>query len=98
MSQDNLIDYQRKKAKARKIIKSSNKNAWRQFCSAIGSEIDLNDVWSMIKKMTGKRKSVKIPVLVDGEYLAITNKEKADLLGKKFASIHSGSHLDEEHK
>lgn len=98
LSQDNLIDYQRKKAKARKIIKSLKKNAWRQFCSAIGREIDLNDVWSMIKKMTGKRKSVKIPVLVDGEYLAVTNKEKADLLGKKFASIHSGSHLDEEHK
>lgn len=91
LSQDNLIDYQRKKAKARKIIKPSKKNAWRQFCSAIGREIDLNDVWSMIKK-------IKIPVLVDGEYLSITNKEKADLLGKKFASIHSGSHLVEEHK
>ncbi len=48
--------------------------------------------------MTGKRKSVKIPVLVDGDYLAITNKEKSDLLGTKFASIHSGSHLDEVHK
>ncbi len=30
--------------------------------------------------------------------MAITNKEKADLLGMKFASIHSGSHLDEMHK
>ncbi len=37
-------------------------------------------------------------MLVDGDYLAITNKEKAELLGKKFASIHSGSHLDEVHK
>lgn len=65
-----------------------------QFCSTIGREIDLNDVWSMIKKI-GKRKSVKIPALIVGEYLAITNKEKADLLCKKFASIHSGSNLDE---
>lgn len=48
--------------------------------------------------MSGKRKSVKIPVLIDGEYLAVTNKEAADLLGKKFASVHSGSHLDELHK
>lgn len=72
MSQDNLIDYQRKKAMARKIIKSSKKNAWRQFCPSIGREIDLNNVWSMIKKMTGKRKSVKIPVLIDEVYLTIT--------------------------
>ncbi len=52
----------------------------------------------MIKKMSGKRKLVNIPVLRDGEYMAITNKEKADLLGKKFASVHSGSHLDKMHK
>lgn len=48
--------------------------------------------------MSGERKSFKIPVLIDGEHLAITNKEKAELLGKKFASVHSGSHLDEMHK
>lgn len=48
--------------------------------------------------MSGKRKSVKIPVLIEGEYQAITNKEKAELIGKKFASVHSGSHLDEIHK
>lgn len=37
-------------------------------------------------------------VLVDEEYLLITNKEKADRLGKKFASIHNGSDYDEMHK
>lgn len=72
LSQDNLIDYQRKKARAR-----------RQFCSSIGCEVQIGDIWSMIKKMSGKRKSVNIPVLRDGEYTAITKKEKADLLGKK---------------
>lgn len=98
LNQDNLIDYQRKRAIARKVIKSSKKNAWRQFCSSIGREVKLGDIWAMIKKMSGKRKAVKIPVLIDGEYMAITNKEKAELLGKKFASVHSGNHLDEIHK
>lgn len=51
-----------------------------------------------IKKMSGKRKSVKIPALIDGEFVAMTNKEKADLLGRKFASVQSGSHLDEIYK
>ena len=48
--------------------------------------------------MSGKRKSVIIPILIDGEYQAITNKEKAALLGKKFANVHSGSHLYEKHR
>lgn len=95
LNQDNLIDYQRKKAMAWKIITSSMKNARRQFCSSIGRETALNDVWSLIKKMNRKRKSVKIPVLIDKEYLEIRNKEKDDLLGQKFANIHSGSLVDE---
>lgn len=49
-SKSRKCDYQRMKANAWKIIKSSKKNAWRQFCSAIGRETDLNDVWSIIEK------------------------------------------------
>ena len=37
-------------------------------------------------------------LLEDGEILAITDKEKADVLGKVFASVHSGDHLDDKHK
>lgn len=48
--------------------------------------------------MSGKRKYAKIPVFVDEEYWAITNKEKAELLGKKFASMNNRSHIDEIHK
>lgn len=70
-----------------KIIKSSKKNACRHFCSSTGREIKRNDIWSMVKKMSGKGKSVKIPVLVDEDYLAITKKLKADVFGKKFESI-----------
>lgn len=34
----------------------------RKFCSSIGREIQLDDVWSMIKKMSGERKYAKISV------------------------------------
>lgn len=43
--------------------------------------------------MSGKRKYAKIPLFIDEEYLAITNKKKADLLGKKFASMNNRSHI-----
>lgn len=47
----------------------------------------LKKVWTMLKKMSGKRSSVH----VDGEQLAITNEEKANLLGTIFVSVHSGN-------
>jgi cytoplasmic iron level regulating protein YaaA (DUF328/UPF0246 family) len=40
LSQDNLIKYQRKKARARKVIKSSKKSAWTQFYC----EVQLGDI------------------------------------------------------
>ena len=49
----------------------------------------------MVKKISVKMKCIKIPVLVDGECLVISNKLKAEILAKKFASLHNGSHLDE---
>ena len=86
MSLDNLTGYQKKRIIAQKIIKLSKKNARRQLCSSIGREIELDDICSMIKK-SGKRNSVKIPALTDGEYLAFTNEEKADLPGKTFVCV-----------
>ncbi len=52
----------------------------------------------MMKKMSGNKVYVKIPVLEDDGIMAITDKEKANILGKKFASVHSGDHLDDIHR
>ena len=48
--------------------------------------------------MSKKRKSIKIPALVDGERLAVTDKEKADMLGRTLAAVHSGEHLSDIHR
>lgn len=39
LNQENLIDYQRKKAQSRTVVKSWKKNVWRKHCSIIDSEI-----------------------------------------------------------
>lgn len=49
LTQDNVIDYQRKRAIVPGINKSSKRNAWRPFCVSIGGESELRDVWAMIK-------------------------------------------------
>lgn len=60
LTMDNLVNYQRKKALARKVIKEAKKDSWRQFCSTIGRETTLNKVWMMIKKMIGKFKPPQV--------------------------------------
>ena len=42
--------------------------------------------------MSGKRKYVK--ALIDGEKIAVSDKEKTEVLGKAFAAVHSEEHLD----
>lgn len=46
----------------------------------------------------GKSKSVKIPALVDGDKIAVSDKEKANVLARAFAAVHSGKHLDDTHR
>ena len=54
----------------------------------------------MFKRMSWKRKSIQIPALVDGERLAVTDKENADMLGRTLAAVglHSGEHLSDIHR
>lgn len=40
----------------------------------------------------------KIPVISDGDRVAITDVEKASLLARVFASVHNGNHLTGKHK
>ena len=73
------MDYQKKWAIVRKVIKEAKKEAWGQFCSTIGRETTLDKMWMMVKKMTGKYKLSQIPVLVDGRNHAVSNADKSNV-------------------
>ncbi len=44
--------------------------------------------------MSGKYKPAQIPVLIDKQNHAVNDICKANMLGKEFANIHKGNHLD----
>lgn len=44
LNQENIIIYQRKKAQARREIKNSKRNAWRSYCSTIGTEVQIGEI------------------------------------------------------
>jgi hypothetical protein len=63
MPPEDLVDFQGKRASVRRVIKSVKRNAWRHFCSTIGSATELGDVRSMLKNMIGISKSTRNQVL-----------------------------------
>ncbi len=94
----NVIIYQRKRAQARKIIKQAKKRYWQSFCTTIGSETQLREVWSVLKKMVGVYRNQSIPVLIDEGEKAVTEEEKAELLAFTFQKAHSTDNLEENYK
>jgi len=43
-------------------IRKAKINYWRKFCESIGEEIEINEIWAMIRKMSGIQRVSSIPV------------------------------------
>lgn len=56
-----------------------------------------NEVWQMMKKMSGKKKESQRAGLEDEETIGGREKEKAHVFRKSFVHRHSGNHLNEPH-
>lgn len=86
-----IQEYQKERAKARRIIKQAKKRYWQGYCSSIGKETELGEVWGRLKKMIGIYKTRNIT----GEgRTAITEKDKAEILVKTLQKADSKENLD----
>lgn len=52
----------------------------------------------MIQKLGGDRREWRYSVLRNGNEIAVTNKEKDELMAKPFVKVHSSNHLSEERR
>ncbi len=77
-------------------IKGVKKEIWHRFCSNIGTQTTVKQVWNMIHRMVGINRGLSIPVLVEGNKEVISNREKADLLVRTFQRVHSTSNVGRE--
>ena len=95
-NQESLLVYKRAQAVVRRTIRGAKRSHWREFCGTIGAETKVGDVWGMIRKMGGVRREWGYPVLSEGGEVAINDKEKAGLMARAFAGVHSSDSLTEE--
>lgn len=82
----------------RKVIKRIKREYWRKFCDTVGRDMQLDRVWGAIKKMSGNRKEYSYPIMKDGHNVIIDGKDKAELMVRNFAKVHSNSNLNDEEK
>ncbi|KAJ8369907.1 hypothetical protein SKAU_G00099350 [Synaphobranchus kaupii] len=96
MTQQAVLEYQRLRAIVRRTIKRTKRAAWRRLCSTFGRETCMNDVWRIVKKMRGCGGMRRVPVLVDGDLVARTDGEKANMLAKTLSGEAGGVRLSAE--
>ena len=85
-SLDNLIEYRRLAAIARRIIKKNKVETWRKFCSTISAETPPKKIWRMIRKMSGKGRQRSSPLNVNGRIID-DPKQKADIIAEHLDTI-----------
>uniref|UniRef100_T1I2R8 Endo/exonuclease/phosphatase domain-containing protein n=1 Tax=Rhodnius prolixus TaxID=13249 RepID=T1I2R8_RHOPR len=89
-SEENLAKYKILRSKARRIIKESRKESWRQFVSTISQSTPSSEIWKKIKAIIGVRSTTQIPGLNINGSVKTEDLDKAELFAEAFAKV-SGS-------
>ena len=95
---ESLVQYKRSQAVVRRTVRAAKCACLRQYCSEIGREVQLSDVWGMIRKMSGIRRNTTIPILTSNSRTAVNRIEKAMLWAETLIKVHSSGNLSAEAK
>ena len=81
------MDFRRLTAKAKRIVKYTKRESWRQFCKSLSAETPRSKVWQVIKSINGKGKgsSTDVPLEVDGSMIENAT-TKANILAEKLGN------------
>jgi hypothetical protein len=91
-----LIDFRRIRARVRYLIKQVKREKWTQYVDTITVETPPTNVWSKIKKISGKSTYKPITAIMNPRTQIPTNdlREIADLLEKHFEEVCTNSNYD----
>ena len=95
LPQDYIV-YKQKKALAQKVIKSSNKLYWQNYCKSLNKNSNFNKIWKTIYKMKNSDKSSNsIPIIIENNKEHITDEQKAEALANCFCSVSSDQNYEQ---
>lgn len=88
-TQDNLINYNKAKAIARKTVLDSKSNSWKTFVSSINDETPPSVVFNKISKISGIYRSHNVASLLVNDQLVVDKPLILNELGKTLAATSS---------
>jgi len=86
----NLDHFKLKYAAARRIIRESMRNSWKDYVSKLNSRTPIKKTWDMIRKILGKKSNPHVSQLKVNNSFITNKKEIADTIGETI-SQHSSS-------
>ena len=92
----NLNDFRNERAKSRKIIKQAKRKSWQKFISGITSKTTAKNVWSAIRKISGKVSNNTVNHLKTNNSVITNKKDISDTLAKGFAQNSSSENYSKE--
>jgi ribonuclease HI len=91
-TKENLMEFRRLRAKARQVVKSSQRKSWQAYVSSINCTTSSTKVWHRANKIKGRHKSTTIAGIESNNHLFTAPKEIADCIGQHFADVSSSHH------
>ena len=90
----NFISYKEVRAKARRQIRSSKRNSWRNFVSTVNRFTPLKQVWSTIRCLDNKRSYNPITTLTINNSIIDDPVDIANTMAGSFSNISSSANYD----
>ena len=66
---ENVIEYKRARAKARRIMRNSQSTSWRSYISSLSGHTPSSVVWNKIRKIKGNVANIAVPYLLIGGHI-----------------------------
>jgi len=89
----NLNKYRQARARARKIIKKNKRDSWKHYVSKLNTRTSVKKTWQMVRKISGKSFSTKVPLLTKQDGSKCTERyDIANLLADEFEKNSSSDH------
>lgn len=82
-SEENIINFKKLRALARKTIKEHKKESWKKYVSSLTNQTPTREVWEKIGRIKGRNSSCHIEALLDETGNTVTaNKDMSNLMAK----------------
>ena len=95
-TKENLNNVKNFRAKARRTLKASKRKSWKSYVSNLNHKTPIKRVWDMIRKISGKSKSLSFTHLNTKRGTKATSKEEiANTFGETFLDNSSSRNYSE---